>query len=62
MGKTKFTSVRLSEKLHTEIAEVQQVTGVPQARLFEMAWETFKKSKKYAQIVLFTGNEDNDGE
>lgn len=62
MGKTKFTSVRLSERLHTEIADVQKATGVPQARLFEMAWETFKKSKKYAQIVLFTGNEEMDGE
>lgn len=52
-------AIRLKDKTYEEVATLAEVTGFQQTSLLEMAWAEFKKTTKYAHLMLFGCNENN---
>lgn len=49
MNNSKVISVR---KIYDEVDKLSKTSNITKARLIELAWEEFKKSKKYSKICL----------
>lgn len=55
----KSKQIRVKESTHEEIIKLAEITGLQFATIVELAWQEFKKSTRYAQLMLFA---NNDGE
>ena len=55
----KSKQIRVKERTHEEIIKLAEITGHQFSTIVELAWQEFKKSNLYAQLMLFG---DNDGE
>ncbi len=51
--------IRVKAKTHEEISTLAEITKLQLTDIVELAWQEFKKSKLYAQLMLFA---NNDGE
>lgn len=58
-AKVKTKQIRVKERTHEEIIKLAEITGHQFSTIVELAWQEFKKSNLYAQLMLFG---DNDGE
>lgn len=55
----KSKQIRVKESTYEEIMTMATLMGFAGATVVELAWREFKKTKKYAQLMLFA---NNDGE
>lgn len=58
----KSKSVRIKETTHEEILEFSALTDCTVANIIKVAWAEFKKSPKYARMVLFCDNKSGGNE
>lgn len=58
-ARVKSKQIRVKESTHEEIIKLAEITGLQFATIVELAWQQFKKSTRYAQLMLFA---NNDGE
>lgn len=55
----KSKQIRVKERTYEEIMTMATLMGFTGATVVELAWQEFKKSTRYAQLMLFA---NNDGE
>lgn len=49
MNNSKVVAIRL---IYDDVDKVSRLTNIPKAKLLEIAWEEFKKTKRYSKIML----------
>lgn len=46
-------SIRISDEAKEIISKMSCITGIPEIKVLDTAIKEFKKTKRYAQIMLF---------